>query len=52
MSGESERGRRRATLLIRATGWDPAAGLMLAVIALLAVPVLLRIPETARRPLA
>jgi MHS family proline/betaine transporter-like MFS transporter len=40
-----------ATLLIRATGWDPAAGLMLAVVALLVVPVLLRIPETAGRPL-
>lgn len=40
-----------ATLLIRATGWDPAAGLMLAVVALLVVPVLVRIPETARRPL-
>lgn len=40
-----------ATLLIRATGWDPAAGLMLAGVALLVLPVVLRLPETARRPL-
>lgn len=40
-----------ATLLIRATGWDPAAGLMLSAVALLALPVVLRLPETARRPL-
>ncbi len=40
-----------ATLLIRLTGWDPAPGLMLALVALAAVPVVLRLPETARRPL-
>lgn len=40
-----------ATLLIRATGWDPAPGLMLALVALAAVPVVLGLSETARRPL-
>jgi len=40
-----------ATLLIRLTGWDPAPGLMLAIVALAAVPIVLGLPETARRPL-
>jgi len=40
-----------ATLLVRATGWDFAPGLMLAVVAALALPVIRRLPETARRPL-
>ncbi len=40
-----------ATLLVRATGWDAAPGLMLAVVAVAALPVILRLPETARRPL-
>jgi MHS family proline/betaine transporter-like MFS transporter len=40
-----------ATLLIRFTGWDPAPGLMLAVVALAAVPIVIGLPETARRPL-
>jgi len=40
-----------ATLLIRLTGWDPAPGLMLALVALAAVPIVLGLPETARRPL-
>jgi MHS family proline/betaine transporter-like MFS transporter len=40
-----------ATLLIRFTGWDPAPGLMLAVVALAALPVILGLAETARRPL-
>jgi MFS transporter, MHS family, proline/betaine transporter len=40
-----------ATLLVRATGWDFAPGLMLALIALAALPVIRRLPETARRPL-
>jgi MHS family proline/betaine transporter-like MFS transporter len=40
-----------ATLLIRFTGWDPAPGLMLAVVALAVVPIVLSLPETARRPL-
>jgi len=40
-----------ATLLVRATGWDFAPGLMLAAVALVALPVILGLPETARRPL-
>jgi MHS family proline/betaine transporter-like MFS transporter len=40
-----------ATLLVRATGWDPAPGLMLAVVALAVLPVVLGLSETARRPL-
>lgn len=40
-----------ATLLVRATGWDFAPGLMLAVVALAVLPVVLKLPETARRPL-
>lgn len=40
-----------ATLLIRLTGWDPAPGLMLAVVALAVLPVVLGLSETARRPL-
>ena len=40
-----------ATLLVRSTGWDFAPGLMLAVVALVVLPVVLKLPETARRPL-
>ena len=40
-----------ATLLIRFTGWDPAPGLMLAIVTLAALPVILGLSETARRPL-
>jgi len=40
-----------ATLLVRATGWDFAPGLMLALVALAVLPVIRRLPETARRPL-
>lgn len=40
-----------ATLLVRASGWDFAPGLMLAVVALAALPIVLGLPETARRPL-
>jgi len=40
-----------ATLAVEATGWDVAPGIMLAAVALLALPVVLRLPETARRPL-
>jgi len=40
-----------ATLLVRASGWDFAPGLMLAVVAVAALPVIRGLPETARRPL-
>lgn len=40
-----------ATLAVEATGWDVAPGIMLAVVAVLALPVVLGLPETARRPL-
>jgi len=40
-----------ATLFVRATGWDAAPGLMLALVAVAALPVVLKLPETARRPL-
>jgi len=41
-----------ATVAIELTGWDFAPGLMLAVVALAAAPLILNLPETARRPLA
>lgn len=40
-----------ATVAVEVTGWDVAPGIMLAVVALLAVPVVLKLPETARRAL-
>lgn len=40
-----------ATLAVEATGWDVAPGVMLAVVALVALPVIRKLPETARRPL-
>jgi len=40
-----------ATVLVEATGWDLAPGLMLAVVAAASLPVIRGLPETARRPL-